>query len=67
MARLDAAGARYIPLAKAEADPAYAQAEALPGGGGIIERVAQAQGIALPAAPSPAPEIDLRQACRTPG
>ena len=67
MARLDAAGARYIPLAQAEADPAYAQAEALPGGGGIIERVAQAQGIALPAAPSPAPEIDLRQACRTPG
>lgn len=67
MARLDAAGARYIPLAQAEADPAYAQAEALPGGGGIIERVAQAQGIALPADSAPAPGIDLRQACRTPG
>ncbi len=67
MARLDAAGGRYIPLAQAEADPAYAQAEALPGGGGIIERVAQAQGIALPADSAPASEIDLRQACRAPG
>lgn len=58
--RLDAAGARYVPLAQASADPAYA----VPGGGSVIARVAKAQGIALPAAPRIEPEVDLQALCR---
>lgn len=61
MARLDAAGARYISLRQAQSDPAYAQ----PGGGSLIARVAQQQGIAL-AVPeaSPEPGLDIKSLCR---
>ena len=60
--RLDAAGARYISLEQAQADPAYAQ----PGGGSLISRAARERGIALaaPASPSPAPRLEPRQLCR---
>lgn len=64
MARLDAAGAHYVPLAKAEADPAYARADRLPGGGGIMERQARAQGISLAALGHPSPPANLATLCR---
>ncbi len=57
--RLDAAGARYVTLAQAQADPAYAAAA----GGVVTERAAAAQGIAL----APAVEdrsVDLDGLCR---
>lgn len=46
MARLDAAGARYVTLAQAQSDPAYAQ----PGSGSLVARVAKQKGITLNAA-----------------
>jgi peptidoglycan/xylan/chitin deacetylase (PgdA/CDA1 family) len=58
MARLDAAGARYITLAQAQADPAYAIA----GGGSVIARVAQEKGVTL--APAAAPGLDVQALCR---
>ena len=44
MKRLDAAGARYVTLAQAQTDPAYAQ----PGNGMVIARAAKERGIQLP-------------------
>lgn len=62
--RLDAAGARYVTLAQASADPAYAT----PGGGGVIERAAREKGIALHDAganpPRTMPGLDLEAICR---
>lgn len=59
--RLQAAGARFVPLAQAQADPAYADA----GGGSLIRRVAQARGIALPPAlPSGQAPLNLNNLCR---
>lgn len=62
--RLDTAGARYVTLAEASADPAYAT----PGGGSAIARAAKAKGIALRDADIPAgvplPELDLQAVCR---
>jgi len=64
--RLDAAGARYVTLAKAQADPAYAGAQVLPGGGGIMDRTAKARAIDLTdlsnVAPTPAPKSFCAQA-----
>lgn len=48
--RLRAAGARFVTLEQAQADPAYAQA----GGGGVLERAARQRGIDLTGLP-PAP------------
>lgn len=56
--RLQAAGARFIPLQQAQADPAYARA----GGGSLIAREARARGIAL--SPSTAPTLDPKTLCR---
>ena len=64
MALLDAAGARYVPLARAEADPAYASADRLAGGGGIMERFAKAENRALPAIPRPGVPADIETVCR---
>ncbi|TWI69521.1 peptidoglycan/xylan/chitin deacetylase (PgdA/CDA1 family) [Pseudoduganella lurida] len=61
LARLDAAGARYVPLSRALADPAYAT----PGGGSLITRAAGATGIALPAETRSAlPALDLKEICK---
>ena len=58
LARLDAAGAHYVTLAQAQADPAYAA----PGSGAVIERTARQQGISLaPAAPA---ALDIQSLCR---
>lgn len=64
MDRLDAAGARYVTLEAAQKDPAYALAEAIPGGGGIMERTAKARGVALPATASTAARVDPKTLCR---
>lgn len=64
MKRLAAAGAHYVPIAEAERDPAYAEADRLPGGGGIMERHAKAAGIDLAALMPPRSAIDLNGLCR---
>jgi len=58
MKRLDAAGAHYVTLAQAQADPAYAQ----PGSGLVMERTAKERGIQLPA--SKTDRLDLASLCR---
>lgn len=66
LARLDAAGAHYITLAQASADPAYAQ----PGGGALIARAAKERGIQLAAPAMSAdagPRLDLNAVCRAAG
>jgi peptidoglycan/xylan/chitin deacetylase (PgdA/CDA1 family) len=64
MKRLDAAGARYIPLAQAQRDPAYAEVDRVPGGGGIMERHANAANIDLSAIPRPHDRLGLGMLCR---
>jgi peptidoglycan/xylan/chitin deacetylase (PgdA/CDA1 family) len=56
--RLDAAGARYVTLAAAQADAAYAQAA----GGNVIEEEAKRRGTALPQ--GPARRLDPDKVCR---
>jgi hypothetical protein len=58
--RLDAAGARYVTLAQAQADAAYVQA----GGGSVMTRTAKANGVSLSDIPSPASTADVKAACR---
>jgi peptidoglycan/xylan/chitin deacetylase (PgdA/CDA1 family) len=58
--RLDAAGARYVTLAQAQADAAYAQ----PGGGNLMMRAARQQNTALPPLPPDVPPLDLQSLCR---
>ena len=60
LARLEKAGARYVSLAKAQADPAYAA----PGGGDMIARAARAKGIALAPKAEPSPALDLASVCQ---
>ena len=66
MARLDQAGARYVTLKQAQADPAYAA----PGGGTVIERTARQRGITLTQLAATAPGgtaiLDPATVCRTP-
>lgn len=59
LARLKAAGARFVPLAQAQADPAYARF----GGGSLITRESRAQGTRLPARPA-TDALDLKSLCR---
>lgn len=56
--RLQAAGARFIPLEAAQSDPAYARF----GGGSLIAREARARGIAL--APGSPQALDPKTLCR---
>jgi peptidoglycan/xylan/chitin deacetylase (PgdA/CDA1 family) len=60
MARLDAAGARYVSLAQAQSDAAYAQA----GGGSVVTREAKRKGVKLAGAPDAEPGLDLKGMCR---
>jgi peptidoglycan/xylan/chitin deacetylase (PgdA/CDA1 family) len=57
--RLDAAGARYVTLAEAQRDPAYAQV----GGGNLITRVAKERGVKLVEGESQ-PRLDVKAQCR---
>lgn len=60
LARLDAAGARYVTLAQAQADPAYAE----PGGGSVIGRAASKNNIRLLTDASSEPTLDLKSICK---
>jgi peptidoglycan/xylan/chitin deacetylase (PgdA/CDA1 family) len=62
--RLDAAGARYVTLQEAQRDAAYAEAQAIPGGGGIMERTAKARKIDLSGIVAPSERIDPKTLCR---
>ncbi|MEO7496720.1 MAG: polysaccharide deacetylase family protein [Massilia sp.] len=59
LARLDAAGARYVTLAKAQSDPAYA----LSGSQNMIEREAAKRGITLTAGEAILPALDVNSLC----
>ncbi|WP_457420963.1 polysaccharide deacetylase family protein [Roseateles sp. P5_E7] len=58
LTRLKAAGARFVPLAQVQADPAYGRF----GGGNLIAREARAQNIKLPARAAVEP-LDLKAFC----
>jgi peptidoglycan/xylan/chitin deacetylase (PgdA/CDA1 family) len=61
LSRLDAAGARYVTLAQAQADPAYA----VPGGGSVITRTAKQKDISLSAGlKSVEPALDVKSLCQ---
>lgn len=60
MARLNAAGARYVTLAQAQSDPAYS----VQGGGSVITRTASLKGISLAEAPPASPPLDVGKLCR---
>lgn len=60
MRRLDAAGARYVTLAQAQADPAYAE----PGSGSVVTRTARARGVTLAGPPDAGPALDVKALCR---
>lgn len=64
LARLDAAGATYVTLERAQADPAYAAAGKLSGGGSMMTRTAKAQGINLSDIAGHTAGIDVKQLCR---
>jgi hypothetical protein len=67
MERLDAAGARYVTLAQAQRDPAYAEGGPQAGNGVLPERVARERGIevgGLPQVPQVPPAADLDAVCR---
>jgi peptidoglycan/xylan/chitin deacetylase (PgdA/CDA1 family) len=60
MQRLDAAGAHYVTLAQAQADPAYAE----PGGGNMMTRAAKAKGIKLSDLSPAEPAVNVNEFCR---
>jgi len=64
MARLDAAGARYVTLERAQSDPAYVEAATLPGGGGIFQRTAKARQVNLSDIDEPKAAMNVKQLCR---
>jgi hypothetical protein len=64
MERLDAAGARYVTLAQAQRDPAYAEGGPQAGNGILPERVARERGIKVDDLPQVPPPGDLDAVCR---
>ena len=60
LARLDAAGARYVTLSQAQADPAYAQ----PGGGGLFDWIAKQKGLILAPGARRETGLDLQAVCK---
>ncbi len=60
LARVEAAGGRYVPLAQVQSDPAYTE----PGGGGMIGRVARKKAIALAPHAAAAGGLDLKSVCK---
>lgn len=62
--RLDAAGARYVTLEAAQADPAYRQPSARAGNGALMERRAQDAGIDLAGLPEVEPVGNVDALCR---
>ncbi len=64
MARLDAAGATYVTLDRAQGDPQYAEAAQMPGGGSVMTRGAKARGRNLSDIDEPKTAINVLQFCR---
>lgn len=60
LTRLEAAGARYVTLAAAQADAAYGD----PGGGMMMERAAARAGVRLEDVTGILPVLDLQGLCR---
>lgn len=64
MARLDAAGARYVTLEQAQNDAAYRAPSPRVGNGMLMERHAQDLRIDVAGLPAPAPVMALENVCR---
>ena len=64
MARLDAAGASYVPLEQAQADPAYQASGKWIGNGVLMERTAIDRGIDIGGIAAPARAGDIEAMCR---
>lgn len=64
MARLDSAGAHYVPLARAQADPAYQASGKWVGNGLLMERTATDRGIGIGGIVAPVPAGDVAAMCR---
>ena len=64
LTRMDAAGARYVTLERAQADPAYAMPSPRAGNGVLMERRAQDAGIDLAGLPDVEPVGDVDALCR---
>lgn len=64
LARLDAAGARYVPLEQAQGDPAYHEPSPHAGNGVLMERRARDAGISLEGLPAVDPVTPLEKLCR---
>jgi peptidoglycan/xylan/chitin deacetylase (PgdA/CDA1 family) len=62
--RLDAAGAHYVTLAQAQADPAYSEPSPQSGNGALMERRAADAHIDLAGLPPLSPAMNLDAACR---
>lgn len=60
LTRLEAAGARYVTLAAAQADAAYGD----PGGGTVMERAAAKAGVKLEDVEGNVPALDVQALCR---
>lgn len=64
MARLDAAGARYVPLDRAQADPAYHEPSPQAGNGDMMERAAREKHADTAGLPPVPPTGQLDAMCR---
>jgi peptidoglycan/xylan/chitin deacetylase (PgdA/CDA1 family) len=64
MDKLDAAGAHYVTLEQAEADPAYAETDPRAGDGSLMERMAAQRGIAIDGLPASPSLANLNTLCR---
>lgn len=64
MAKLDAAGAHYVPLAQAESDPAYNNGSPQAGNGDMMERTAREQHVDRSGLPQVPPVGKLDLMCR---
>ena len=64
LARLDAAGARYVSLPRAQSDPAYANADPWAGNQLSMDRAARQRKIDRDAMPKLRSAIDLKALCR---
>lgn len=62
--RLDAAGARYVPLNQAQLDPAYRDPSPQAGNGSLIERHARDAGVDLAGLPAVTPTGNMDAVCR---
>jgi peptidoglycan/xylan/chitin deacetylase (PgdA/CDA1 family) len=62
--RLEAAGAHYVPLKQALADPAYLAADPQAGENVMLDRVAKARGLTMPGVPEAAHVANLDGLCR---